>query len=233
MIKRKIPSLLLLLVFPILGIVYNYINDLPSKATNIAIPIDDYIPFVPIFVIPYILWYAFVFCYLIYFWYKNTRVYIHSIVTIVIAEIICFLCYIFFQTTVTRPELVGNGFFFDLVRNIYANDAPLNCFPSIHVLTTFMIMIGSIHIKKKHILNTIFIQTMGLSIILSTVLIKQHVILDVIASILIVSVIYSTLVFISMKRKTAKSSNKTVVIQLPTKQHQSIRSKVRRHNKVR
>lgn len=196
-LKHKLLNLLLLLIFPFLGFGYTYFNTTTSSSTELRLLPDDLMPFIPAFIIPYILWYAFIFFYLIYFCFKDSRIYLQTLVTIVIGEIICFVCYIFFQTTVTRPEITGNGFLLTLVQWIYNNDEPYNCFPSIHVLTTYAIMLASIQINRKHIIHTIIIQTMGILIILSTLFTKQHVIMDVIASILIVSILYSSIVAVS------------------------------------
>ncbi|WP_330949341.1 phosphatase PAP2 family protein [Virgibacillus sp. MG-45] len=217
--KRKVPHLLSLLIFPILGLIYTYLNTQPSKAIEIPLKVDSYIPFIPIFVIPYIIWYAFIFGYMIYFCFKDLKVYYHALITIVIGEVICFLFYIFFQTTVPRPVLAGNDWITSMVQFIYQNDEPYNCFPSIHVLTTYVIMLAFIQIKKKHLFNTLFVHMMGILIILSTLFIKQHVVLDVIASIIIASVIHSFVV------ELATRSQKNTIRKLALSKRASFPSK--------
>ncbi|WP_010191598.1 phosphatase PAP2 family protein [Bacillus sp. m3-13] len=205
-VKEKLPYLLLLLLLPLLGIIYTVLNEAKRKATKIDLPIDNEIPFIEVFVVPYIIWYLFVFGYLVYFCFKDTGVYVKTLITIVIGEFICFLIYFFFQTTVPRPTIEGNGWSVWLVKYIYAHDQPVNCFPSIHVLTTYAIMLASFHIKSKSKLNTGFIHVMGSLIILSTLFIKQHVILDMVASMFLVAFIYGTVfevykVHVAAKRK--------------------------------
>lgn len=70
------------------------------------------------------------------------------------------------------------------------NDRPFNCFPSIHVLTTFAVMLASLHIKNKHILNTLCIHISGSFIIISTLFVKQHVIFDMIGSMFLITFLY-------------------------------------------
>lgn len=205
-VKRKLPYLLLLLVMPILGLFYTILNESPRKATQIPLPIDHDIPFIVAFVVPYIFWYVFIFGYLVYFCFKDTDVYVRTLITIVIGELICFVIYFFFQTTVPRPTVEGSGAFVMLVKYIYAHDRPVNCFPSIHVLTTYAIMLASFHIKKMHKLNKYFIHTMGSLIILSTIFIKQHVVLDMVASMFLVAFIYSTVFAIVRMRSAAKEN---------------------------
>jgi len=188
--RRKSPYLLFLLVIPLLGFIYEFLNNRSHKAVDISASIDQAIPFLPIFIIPYILWYAYMFFYLIYFCFKDTKVYLRTLMLIVIAELICFVIYFFFQTTVPRPTLVGDNFINDLVLWIYTNDRPFNCFPSIHVLTTFAIMLASLHIRNKHLLNTLCIPILGSLIIISTLFVKQHVIFDMIGSMFLVTFLY-------------------------------------------
>lgn len=212
--KGRAIHLLWLLVFPVLGFTYAYLNKPTGVVMDFGIVIDDVIPMIPIFVIPYIIWYVYILCYLIYFCFKDTRVYKHTLLTIVIGEIICFICYIFFQSTVARPSVEGNGMLLMLMQFIYGNDEPYNCLPSIHVLTTYAIMLASVHIRRKHIINAGFIQIMGVLIILSTLFTKQHVVVDAIVSILLVSVIYSAMVGLSIRYKL-KIAKEKVALKTP------------------
>ncbi|MDY0407020.1 phosphatase PAP2 family protein [Virgibacillus sp. 179-BFC.A HS] len=164
------------------------------------------------------LWYAFIFGYLVYFCFKDTKVYLFTMTTIVIGEILCFVFYYFYQTTVTRPDLHGNGVFTMLLEQIYQKDNPYNCFPSIHVLTTYAIMLASLQIKRKHIINTLLIHVLGTLIILSTLFTKQHVFLDVAASMLIVSVIYSLLAMVFSTQILVKKQRKKAVWKKNSKQ---------------
>ncbi len=203
-VKEKLPYLLLLLAMPVLGLIYTVLNEAKRKAEKIALPIDSNIPFIEEFVIPYVIWYAFVFGYLVYFCFKDTSVYVKTLLTIVIGELICFVIYFFFQTTVPRPTLEGSGWSVMLVKYIYAHDRPVNCFPSIHVLTTYAIMLASFHIKNMYRLHKYIIHIMGSLIILSTLFIKQHVILDMVASMFLVAFIYSTVFEVYRIRVAAK-----------------------------
>lgn len=178
--------LLYLLSIPMLHTIYNYLNKNHTEATNIITAVDHQIPFVPQFIIPYIGWYFFMFFYLIYFFQKDRKIYYESLIAINFGMIVCYVVYFFFQTTVPRPVLTGNEFFINLVRFIYTNDQPYNCFPSIHVLTTFIIMYGMYRSEIRSVFNRYFIYIFGTLIILSTVFVKQHSIVDGLASIILV-----------------------------------------------
>ena len=179
---KKAPYLLFLLVMPVLGSLYNLLNSHSSNPTNLLTKFDSYIPFMPFFILPYILWYGFILVYLVYLCFKDTKIYVKTLTVIVVGELLCFITYFFFQTTVSRPPLEGKGMLIDLVQIIYGRDLPYNCFPSIHVLTTLAIMLGCLHVKNKHIFHSISIHFTGIMIIISTVFVKQHVILDVFGS---------------------------------------------------
>jgi hypothetical protein len=202
-IIKKAPYLLFLLVIPLLARIYELLNSHSHRAVDISTSIDQAIPFLSIFIIPYILWYGYIFCYLVYFCFKDTKVYLKTLILIVVAELICFVIYFFFQTTVPRPTIVGNNLFNNLVSWIYENDRPFNCFPSIHVLTTFAIMLASLHIKNKHLLTNICIHVVGTLIIISTLFVKQHVIFDMISSMFLVTFLYGiALELLAFTRKT-------------------------------
>ncbi|UAL50446.1 MULTISPECIES: phosphatase PAP2 family protein [Metabacillus] len=181
----KIRGLTGLFIFPILGLIYEYLNEKSANAVNISSPLDSYIPFAPIFIIPYVIWYVYMFGFLLYFWWKNPSVYWKSILAITAGEIVCFIIYFYFQTTVPRPQLMGDSFLVQLVSLIYSSDQPYNCFPSIHVLTTMIIMLSVNRIEDSGKMMNYVTQVTGILIILSTLFVKQHVIYDVLSSVIL------------------------------------------------
>ncbi|MEH7331952.1 phosphatase PAP2 family protein [Neobacillus drentensis] len=210
---KKAPYLLFLLVIPLLAKIYQLLNLGAQKGLDLSTPLDHAIPFVSIFIIPYILWYGYIFCYLVYFCFKDTKVYLKTLILIVVAEFICFIIYFFFQTTVPRPSLEGNDLLTSMVQWIYKKDRPYNCFPSIHVLTTFAVMLASLHIKNKHLINNLCIHITGGLIIISTLFVKQHVIFDMIGSMYLVSFLFG----ISFERLYLRVPNKSETVYVENK----------------
>ncbi|UXH43862.1 phosphatase PAP2 family protein [Rossellomorea vietnamensis] len=188
--KKDLPYLLCLLVMPALGFIYTLLNTDTREAVILSTQLDEWIPFVPIFIVPYILWYAFILGYLFYFWYKDVPTFLKTLGIIFIGELVCFVIYFYFQTTVPRPELAGSGVFLDMVQMIYSHDQPYNAFPSIHVLTTFAIILGNFNIQDKHRFHSVFVPAMGSLIIVSTLFVKQHFVLDMVSSIFLTTFIY-------------------------------------------
>ncbi|MEH7085234.1 phosphatase PAP2 family protein [Neobacillus drentensis] len=210
-IIKRAPYLLFLLVIPALAKIYELLNSRSHRSIDISTSIDHAIPFLSVFIIPYIIWYAYIFGYLVYFCFKDTKVYLKTLILIVVGELICFVIYFFFQTTVPRPTIIGDNYFNNLVQWIYAHDRPFNCFPSIHVLTTFTIMLASLHIKNKHVIHHLCIHIIGTLIIISTLFVKQHVIFDMIGSMFLVTFLYGIafeLLSFSHKPETAFAKEK-------------------------
>ena len=101
--------------------------------------------------------------------------------SIVTGMMICFLVYFVFPTTVPRPHVPGTNFLQRMVLTIYGNDKPYNCFPSIHMLDTLLITMFIFKHNKNLILKAAS-AVICVSIYLSTWFVKQHSILDAVAS---------------------------------------------------
>lgn len=188
-LKKHLVYLKLMLIFPLLHIVYKLLNTPHGKIHNLSTAFDVNLPFVKVFIIPYITWYIFPYIVFTYIYNKDKKIYLRTIITYAACLVVSYLIFYFFQTTVPRPNLVGNDIFTYLVRLVYKFDKPFNCFPSIHVLSCYLI-IKSIKLLKTQdnfIKSLIcFICTL---IILSTLFVKQHVLLDILCAILLVEVV--------------------------------------------
>lgn len=189
-LKDNYRYLLFLLTIPFLHIFYEVLNERGGNAVLLYTQLDGSIPFVKEFVIPYIGWYFFMIGYLVYFCFKDKKLFFKTLITINIGMIICYVVYYFYQTTVPRPFLLGDDIFTFLVKMIYAKDQPYNCFPSIHVLTTYAIMLYMYRSNIKSLFHRYFVYGFGVAIIASTVFLKQHSVWDGFASIVMVHILY-------------------------------------------
>lgn len=189
-IKSCLFPLSLMLLIPIINIIYTNLNTSTRGINSLVTDMDKSVPFIKAFAIPYIMWSPFLVITLIYLCFRNREVYYRVITSLILGLMICFLTYYFFQTAVPRPQLQGNDFFTNLVRYIYNTDNPFNCFPSIHVLTSYILIKGTMSCHKKVSITSVIITIMSLLIILSTQLIKQHVIMDLIFAVLLGNLIY-------------------------------------------
>ncbi|WP_279230348.1 phosphatase PAP2 family protein [Thermohalobacter berrensis] len=161
---------------------YVWINRLNLQIHSVKIFIDNYIPFIKWMVIPYILWYLYIWFVIFYLAFYYKKLFILHTKGVILSKLICMVIYITYPTYVIRPEILGTDIFSKLIEMVYSNDNPVNVFPSIHVLQSLLTHKAIIHIKgvKKWVKysSLLFI----VMVILSTLMIKQHYILDVIGA---------------------------------------------------
>ena len=149
---------------------------------------DDYIPFIEIFIIPYLLWFVF------YFFFTDKQGF-YRICTLLITGMTLFLiiCTIFPNGLNLRPSTFArDNIFVDLVRFIYRSDTSTNVLPSLHVYNSIGCYIAIRNSQKlrqyKWVQNGSLVLTV--SIVLSTMFLKQHSVVDVIAAIVMIYFIY-------------------------------------------
>jgi len=181
-----------MLLIPLVNIFYEFLNNSSRGVYSLVTDLDNAIPFLKIFAIPYLLWYPFIIITLIYLCLNHRKIYYKAIATLVIGMLLSYLTFFLFQTTVPRPQLSGDDILTKIVQGIYERDKPYNCFPSIHVLNSYAIMIGIRKSKCKNQIINVSVYLTGLLIILSTVFIKQHVILDLFLGLQLAEMIYRT-----------------------------------------
>lgn len=150
---------------------------------------DDVVPFwswmIIFYVIAYPFWYLFP---LVIFKYDQKGFYNYIIGTIICCAI-CFIIFLVFPTTNTRPNIDQEGSIFDrLVNLIYQADSPAmpnNLFPSMHCIISWNIFYVIRRNKRFKLPIRIGVVTLVVLICLSTQFIKQHYIVDFIMAIII------------------------------------------------
>ena len=103
-----------------------------------------------------------------------------------IAKLCCLVAFIAIPTTIIRPEVTGTGFFQWLSRLIYSMDSPDNLLPSVHCLENWICFRGAMKCKKVGKGYKIFTFVAAILVFASTLMVKQHVVLDVVAAIVVV-----------------------------------------------
>ena len=106
----------------------------------------------------------------------------------ILSKIICLFFFLLFPTTLIRPEITGTDLCSRLVQLIYTIDAPVNLFPSIHCLESWACIRAAFLLKKSNRTYKVVTVLMSLGVFASTLLIKQHVIVDVFGGILVFEV---------------------------------------------
>lgn len=177
-------------------------------------PLDDYIPFVEYFIIPYLLWFAFIAVTALYIFFTDKQGF-YKLATFLITGMTIFLiiCTIFPNGLNLRPDtFVRDNIFVDMVKQLYATDTPTNVLPSIHVFNSLGVSFAIAHserLKKRPYIQYAAYILAGL-IILSTVFLKQHSVTDVIAAMVMAGTVYP-FVYVPANRKAASLSHQPVI----------------------
>ena len=153
----------------------------------IHVALDDYIPFCEYFIIPYFLWFGYVAWGLGYFYFKNKDEYFR-LCTMLFTGMTIFLVIstIYPNGHYLRPTTFArDNVFVHMVKCLYATDTATNLFPSIHVY------------------NSIAVNVLMVSIILSTMFLKQHSVFDVVTGIIMAVFMYMLVYVQNPARMTA------------------------------
>ncbi|WP_026882413.1 phosphatase PAP2 family protein [Clostridium akagii] len=199
-ILPNIRAMAFMLPILVLNLTYSLIDKYANTDKTLITSLDNSIPFVKQFVMAYVMWFALVPLVFLYVCIKDKETFVRMLVSMVCGLLISYITFFFFQTTVPRPNLVGNDIFTDIIRIIYNTDRPYNCFPSIHVMNCLLMIQGMWVAKNKNTPLAIVITILNVLVILSTLFIKQHVVLDAVFGAAI-AIIAFTLTNIFMREK--------------------------------
>lgn len=192
--------LLLLLYWPLYGIFFwfvekhysNYYDDLGISLHEMYLPVDDLIPFNEIFVIPYVFWFLYIVLSLAYTLFYDVDMFRKMSYFIMITYTCALVSYYVYPTVqCLRPETFArDNFLVDFMRGFYAYDTNTNVCPSVHVFGSLSSTIA--FVRAKHLGKGIKISAhiINVLIILSTLFLKQHSVIDVIVALVISAVAY-------------------------------------------
>ena len=151
--------------------------------------IDGYIPFLEIFVIPYLIWFFYIAAAMAYFLFQSRTEFLKLCTFLFTGMTICLLIYTILPNGQFLRPLVfkRHNIFTDLVRTIYLLDPSFNVCPSIHCLNSIGVHIA---IRRSQLGQRSRAIRYGSGVLmvlicLSTVFIKQHSIIDVVAAIIL------------------------------------------------
>ena len=98
-------------------------------------PLDDYIPFVEYFIVPYLLWFVYLAAGACFLFFKDKKGFLQA-ARFAISGMTIFLiiCTIFPNGLALRPTIFAHdNVFVDLVKIVYYTDTPTNVLPSMNV----------------------------------------------------------------------------------------------------
>lgn len=165
--------------------------------------LDMYIPFVKEFVVPYLIWFAYIAIIMIYLGLRSKYDFLKLSFFMFSGMSICFIIYTVLPNGQNlRPEIMGNDIFSSLVKMIYKNDTPTNSAPSIHVINAIAVHLALVNYEglRNKICTKAASFILMIFIIMSTVFIKQHSILDVTYGIMLSIILYLLIYRINYRR---------------------------------
>lgn len=185
--------IMLILFFVILNrIVYDWTGSLYPEGMGFHLDFlgDNYIPFVPEMALFYVyLFYSMVIVSMLFFGFGSSEKGYALGWSLVLINLIAVIVYIFFpvstywwrQELLTDP-IVGN-FWADTMYEYFRTDVSFNCLPSLHAAVSFIVFYAWYRyyrikpdIKTKIIAIITFVIAFG--VVLSTLFVKQHYIID-------------------------------------------------------
>ncbi len=189
-------SLVIMVVYAVFYLTaFFYLEQRHVQYHVINFKIDEYIPFCEIFIVPYIMWFGYVAFTVVLMCVKDKDE-ADKLVRFLIAGMTIFIVIsaVFPNGHHLRPTVFEReNIFTDLIRRLYMSDTPTNVLPSIHVYNSIAIMIAVSRSRlfADHRIIRCAMIALGVCIICSTVLIKQHSMLDVFVAFILSAVMYS------------------------------------------
>lgn len=156
-----------------------------------GIYIDNYIPYISLFVIPYCLFYLYIVLGPVLVARYNEYIFYRFILAGIIGSCIGFVTFLIKPTHVISNQIIAENFLDHILLFLRGCDYSARCCPSFHCFLAALVFIpiASCDNIKYEIKVKSFI--ISFLIILSTVLIKQHVIIDSISGVLLATISWS------------------------------------------
>lgn len=175
--------------------------------------IDDHIPFCEFFIIPYLLWFAYVAGTVLHFFLKNKQDYYRLCAFLFVGmTVFLIISTVYPNGHYLRPHTFPrDNIFTRLVGWLYSTDTATNLFPSIHVynsLGVHLSICNSQEFQQNRRIKTASFVLMS-SIILATVFLKQHSMFDVLTAFIMAGVMYAFVygkTFASQRQKSPAKS---------------------------
>lgn len=192
-------------------LMYKASNRINPDYHIIDMKIDDLIPFCKYFMFFYFTYYWFTQLQMYLVSYGDKRKFYRMIIAAAISCVIANICFLIYQVKMIRPEITGNDPFDLWVKWIYKRDPKaLNCLPSIHAVMGVCMIIGGYKTKKMPKWLNITGIVFGIGCILSTVFVKQHYFIDMVAGTILMFVVYYAVLLVDKKLQEKQKSKQKI-----------------------
>lgn len=183
-------------IYPIIYMICFVLLEQNMKPSHIIeLPIDQKIPFCEYFFIPYTMWFAYVAVTVaVFFFFLDIGDFYRMCMHLFLGMTVFILVSAIYPNGQNlRPTVFPrDNYFTDMVKALYKTDTSTNVLPSIHVYNSICIHIGIAKNEclgsKKWLKNSSFL--LMCLIILSTVFLKQHSVIDVVTGIALAGLFY-------------------------------------------
>ena len=182
-------------------------NHVTTHYHVIQIRLDEHIPFIEYFIIPYLMWFVFIAGVFLYFFFTDVPGF-YKLAIFMFTGMTVFLIVstIFPNGQDLRPVVFErDNIFVDMVRMLYRTDTCTNVFPSLHVFNSLSVCVAVADSEELRKHRGICMATYILAglIILATMSLKQHSLLDVLGACLMACIIYQ-FVYAPERRRVPK-----------------------------
>lgn len=185
-IKKYKHGLVILAYAIVYMTLFGYLEQKPVRGFHVIDTVfDSHIPFCEYFIVPYLLWFPYQVVTVLYFIFinKNKKEYYQLILNMMMGmTIFLIVSYIYPNVLHLRPsEFPRENVFTDMVRWLYRTDTPTNVLPSIHVFNSLAVHMSLTNCEalRDHKGVRYGSLVLTLLIILSTMFLKQHSVIDV------------------------------------------------------
>jgi membrane-associated phospholipid phosphatase len=148
----------------------------------IEVPLDDRLPLIPVFVIPYLLWFIYIAFGCVYVGHHSKENFLKLIIFLGGGMSVAYAIYMIFPNAVDlRPSIFQKDILSQIVKIVYMFDTPTNVCPSVHVINGMATHLALTHTSpfKENRILTASSAVLFILICLSTIFVKQHSVVDV------------------------------------------------------
>ncbi|PWH15525.1 MAG: hypothetical protein DDG60_05680 [Anaerolineae bacterium] len=155
---------------------YFPLNRLLTEGYNLKTSFDAYIPTIPIFIIPYLLFLPFwIAAFALAAWKMEAKLFRALMIASIFSITVATLIYFFFPTYTERPVIEATDWASRFLQTLYTHDNVFNAFPSGHVLyTTLIALFGSLWQPRW----SLWLHGSVALVIVSTLFTGQHHLVD-------------------------------------------------------
>ncbi len=171
--KRMQLKVLLLIILLTLKSLYIPLNKRKSKHYW-NIPLDSYIPLIPIFIIPYLLHHPGIIITGALLW--NTQFCVPFLLSMIVSYALAVVFWYTVPNGVVRPPVIQSSVFSPLVKILYQHDGDTNGFPSAHIFVT---LLCGYYLSYAFPLFIVPLWLCVSTVVLSVLFTKQHYIIDI------------------------------------------------------